>query len=149
MLIQNSWNVMLNFFEMFNCSEEDKFSKQTQKNYKELFEQEINNIPQSLFKYGKNGIKLYHGSKAEITKKFNSPTFVMLPHDQEVKADIVVEMSPMIRAKTFATHTGSLTSLLFISGLLWSYEICIKLRQDRSGFWLILWEKSLGRDKIW
>ena len=45
---------MLNFFEMFNCSEEDKFSKQTQKNYKELFEQEINNIPQSLFKYGKN-----------------------------------------------------------------------------------------------
>ena len=34
----------------------------------------------------------------------------MLPHDQEGKSAIVVEMSPLIRAKAFATHTGSLTN---------------------------------------
>ena len=32
----------------------------------------------------------------------------MLLHDQESKSVIVVEMSPLIRAKAFATHTGSL-----------------------------------------
>ena len=48
----------------------------------ELFEQEINNIPQSLCKDGKNGIELHHDLKAEINKWFNSPTSVMLPHDQ-------------------------------------------------------------------
>ena len=80
----------------------------------ELFEHEINNIPQSLCKDGKKGIELYHGSKAEITKRLNSPytlpTSVMLPHDQEGKSAIVAEMSPLIRAKAFATHTGSLTN---------------------------------------
>ena len=74
----------------------------------ELFEHEINNIPQSLWKDDKKG------SKAEITKRFNSPctlsTSVMLPQDQEGKSAIVVEMSPLIRAKAFATHTGSLTN---------------------------------------
>ena len=39
-----------------------------------LFEHEINNIPQSLCKDSKNDIKLYHGSKTEITKRFNSQT---------------------------------------------------------------------------
>ena len=39
---------------------------------KEFFEQEINNIPQSLCVDGKNGIELYHGSKSEITKRFHS-----------------------------------------------------------------------------
>ena len=34
----------------------------------------------------------------------------MLPHDQEGKSDIVVEMSPTIRTKAYATHTGSLTN---------------------------------------
>ena len=34
----------------------------------------------------------------------------MLPHDQEVKSDMRVKMSPLIRAKAFATHTGSLTN---------------------------------------
>ena len=48
----------------------------------ELFEHEIHNIPQSMCKDGKNSIKLYHGSKAEITERFNSPTSVMLAHDQ-------------------------------------------------------------------
>ena len=40
----------------------------------ELFEYKINNIPQNLSKDSKNDIKLYHGSKTEITKRFNSPT---------------------------------------------------------------------------
>ena len=35
---------------------------------------------------------------------------MMLPHDQEGKSDIVVEMSPTIRTKAYATHTGSLTN---------------------------------------
>ena len=74
----------------------------------ELFEQEINNIPQSLCKDGKNGIELYLDLKAEITKRFNSPTSVMLPHGQEGKPAIVVEMSPLIRDKAFAIHAGSL-----------------------------------------
>ena len=63
----------------------------------ELFEHEINIIPQSLCKDRKNGIKLYHGSKAEITKRFNSPISVILPHDQEGKSAIVVETSPVRR----------------------------------------------------
>ena len=74
----------------------------------ELFEQEINNIPQRLCKDGKNGIELYHDLKADITKRFNSPASVILPHDQEGKPAIVVETSPLIRAKAFATHAGSL-----------------------------------------
>ena len=37
----------------------------------ELFEHDIKNIPQSLYKDGKKSIELYHGSKAEITKRFN------------------------------------------------------------------------------
>ena len=60
----------------------------------EPFEQEINNIPQSLCKDGKNGIELYHDLKAEITKRSFSPTSVVLPHNQEGKPAIVVEMSP-------------------------------------------------------
>ena len=34
----------------------------------------------------------------------------MLPHDQEGNLAIVVEMSPLIRAKAFTTHAGSLTN---------------------------------------
>ena len=71
-----------------------------------LFEHEIKNIPQSLCK---DGIELFHGSKVEISKRFNSPTSMMLPHDQEDKSAIAVEMSPLIRAKAFATHVDSLT----------------------------------------
>ena len=44
----------------------------------ELFDHEINKIPQSLGKDGKNGIEFYHGSKAKITKRFHSPTSVLL-----------------------------------------------------------------------
>ena len=72
----------------------------------ELFEHEINNTPQRLCKDGKNGIELYHDLKAEITKRFNSPASVMLPHDQKGKPAIVVEMSPLIRAKAFQDMLG-------------------------------------------
>ena len=58
----------------------------------ELFEYEINNIPQSLCKDRKNGIELYHDSKAEITKRFISPTSLVLPPDQEGKSAIAVEI---------------------------------------------------------
>ena len=34
----------------------------------------------------------------------------MLPHDQEGKSTIVVEVSPLTRGKAFATHAGSLTN---------------------------------------
>ena len=70
---------------------------------KELFEQEINNIPKSLCIDGKHGIELYHGSKSEITKRFHSPTSVVLPYELEAKSSIVIEMSPLIKAKAFAT----------------------------------------------
>ena len=58
-------------------------------------------------------IELYHGSKAEITKGPNWPTFVMLPHDQWGKSVIVGKPPPLIRFKAFATHTGSLINLVF------------------------------------
>ena len=56
---------------------------------KKLFEQEINNIPQSLCVDGKNGIEFYHGSKFEITKQFHSPTSVVLPYQLEATSSIV------------------------------------------------------------
>ena len=88
----------------------------------QLFGHVINNIPQTLCKDGKNGIELCHGSKAEISKRFNSPTSMMLPHDQEGKSVILVEMAPLIRAKTFATHTGSLTNFGEFAVLIY-YEV--------------------------
>ena len=77
---------------------------------KELFEQEINNIPQTLCLDGKNGIELYHGSKSEITKPFHFQTSVALPYELEAKSSIVIGISPLIKAKAFATHTGSLAN---------------------------------------
>ena len=76
----------------------------------DLFEQEINNIPQSLCVDGKYGIELCHGSKSEITEWFHSLTYVVLPYELEAKSSIVIEMLPLIKAKAFATHTGSLAS---------------------------------------
>ena len=90
---------------------------------KELFEQEIKNIPESLCVDGKNGVELHHGSKPEITKRFHSPTSVVLPYELEAKSSIVIEMSPLIKAKAFATHTGSQFWRVFSSGLLRSHEI--------------------------
>ena len=37
---------------------------------KELFQHEINNIPQSICVSGKRGIELYHGSKSKINPSF-------------------------------------------------------------------------------
>ena len=77
---------------------------------KELFEQEINNIPQTLCVDGKNGIELYHGSKSEITEPFHSQTSVLLPYELEATSSIVIGIWPLIKAKAFATHTGSLAN---------------------------------------
>ena len=56
----------------------------------ELFEHEINNISKSRWKYVKNDFELYHGLKAEISKRFNLSTSVILSHYQEGKSAIVV-----------------------------------------------------------
>ena len=77
-----------------------------------MFEQEINNIPQSLCVDGKNSIELYHGSKSEITKRFHSPTTVVLSYELEAKSSIVIEMSQLIKTKAFATHNDRLTNFV-------------------------------------
>ena len=46
----------------------------------------------------------------------------MLPHEQEGTSAIVVQMSPLIRAKAFATHTGSLTNFVEIAVLVY-YQV--------------------------
>ena len=97
-----------------------------------LFEHEFNNIPQSFCKDNKNGIKLYHGSKAKITERFNSSTSVMLPHHQKGTPAIVVEMSSLIRAKAFATHIGSLGEF----AVLVYYEV-MKLASNYDGIELV------------
>ena len=70
----------------------------------------------------------------------------MLPHEQEGKPVIVVEMSLLIRTKPFVTHAESLTNFGWFAVLV--YKTYIELRQDRFGFWLILREKSQRRYKI-
>ena len=47
---------------------------------------------------------------------------MMLPHDKEGKSGIAVEMSPLIRAKAFATHAGSLTNFGEFAVLIY-YEV--------------------------
>ena len=48
----------------------------------------------------KDGIELYHGSKSEITKQFNSATFV-LPHYPGGKSDIVFESDTLFEGDSF------------------------------------------------
>ena len=112
-MIRDSWNVKLDSIHPNSACKHRKAMA------KELFKYEINNISQSLSKDGKNAIELYHGSKAEITKWFNSPTSVVLPHDQEGKSTIVIEMPLLIRAKVFATNTGSLTNFVELAVLVY------------------------------
>ena len=59
----------------------------------ELFENEIMNIPQSLTP---DGVSLYHGTKADIAKRFESEENIP---EKEGKSAIILEMSPIIRAK--------------------------------------------------
>ena len=65
---------------------------------------------------------MYHGAKSEITKRFNSATSVVLPLDGECKSAIVIEMSPLIRAKAFATHTSKLADFSEFALLIY-YEV--------------------------
>ena len=77
---------------------------------KELFQHEINNIPQSICVIGKKGIEMFHGSKCGITKRFPSPASTAPVYDPEAKSSIVIEMSPIIKAKAYSTQTSNLTN---------------------------------------
>ena len=77
---------------------------------KEVFQHEINNIPQSICVFGKRGIELYHGSKSDITKRLPSPTSTAPVYDPEAKSSIVLEMSPMIKAKAYSTQASNPTN---------------------------------------
>ena len=75
---------------------------------KELFQNEINNIPQSLCSISKKGIELFHGSKCGITKRFPNPTTTAPEYDACAKSSIVLEMSPIIKARAFSIQTSNL-----------------------------------------
>ena len=77
---------------------------------KQLFQHEINNIPQSICVIVKKGIELFHGSKCGITKRFPSPTSTAPGYDQEAKSAIVLEMSPIIKAKAYSIETCNLAN---------------------------------------
>ena len=134
-----SQTISTNKFDIWDCSEKvDKVefspTKATLKKMNaacesrkiqagEVFQNEINNIPQSLSVIGKKGgIDLYHGNKSDITKRFPSPISFSPVHDPESQSSIVVEMSPLIRAKAFVTHTGNLTNFGEFSLLIY-YEV--------------------------
>ena len=74
----------------------------------ELFENEIFNIPHSLFVDGKSVIEMYHGTKSEITKRFNSSRAAMPPFGGESKSAIVIGMSPLVKSKAFSVDTSNL-----------------------------------------
>ena len=85
-----------------------------------LFQNEINNIPHSICVRGKKQLELYHGSKSDITKRFTTsaaPTF-----DPESMSAIVIEMSPLIKAKAYATQANGITTFGEFSLLLY-YEV--------------------------
>ena len=59
----------------------------------------------------------------------------MLPLDQQDKSTIVIQMPLLIRAKVFATNTGSITNFGEFAVLVYmKYEKCIELQQDRLDF---------------
>ena len=45
-----------------------------------------------------------------VQKLKNTPTSMMLPHDQEGKSAILIKMLPLIKAKAFAADDGSPTN---------------------------------------
>ena len=62
----------------------------------QVFEGEVMNIPQSLTP---DGVSLYHGTKSDITKRFTSEESLM---EHDGKSALVIEMSPVIRAKSIS-----------------------------------------------
>ena len=64
-----------------------------------LFEHEILNVPQSL---STDGVSLYHGSKSDIAKRLQTYSQETIP-GRECNSAIVIEMSPIIRAKAFSS----------------------------------------------
>ena len=76
---------------------------------KDLFQHEINNIPQSVCVIDNEVIELFHGSNSGITKRFLSRTSTS-SNDQEAKSAIVFEMSPIMKVKAHSTETYNLTN---------------------------------------
>lgn len=74
----------------------------------ELFEGEIMNIPQSLTP---DGISLYHGTKSDISKRFISDDSIQ---EYDGKSAIVLEMSPIIRAKSCSSGVESFSDFAVI-----------------------------------
>ena len=60
-----------------------------------MFEFELNDLPYSL---SSNPVSLYHGTKSDITNRLPNAT-TTLEHHTECKSAIILEMSPIIRAK--------------------------------------------------
>ena len=65
----------------------------------ELFDGEVMNVPQSLTP---DGVSLYHGTKSDITKRFDYQEGIP---EQGGKSALVLEMSPIIRAKSCSSGT--------------------------------------------
>ena len=60
-----------------------------------MFEFELNDAPYSL---SSNPVSLYHGTKSDIINRLPNAT-TTLEHHTECKSAIMLEMSPIIRAK--------------------------------------------------
>ena len=68
----------------------------------------------------------------------------MLPHDQEGKFTIIIEMSPLIKAKVFATHDGISTDFGEFAVLVYYEVIKNASKYDKIDlFFNIYFEKSL------
>ena len=60
----------------------------------ELFKGEVMNIPHSL---SPDGVSLYHGTKSDISKRLDSDETIP---QKEGKSALILEMSPIVRAKS-------------------------------------------------
>ena len=81
-----------------------------------FFKNEILNVPQSL---STNSETMYHGSKSDIAKRFSEHSIKGIPKSLE-KSAIIIEMSPLIRAK--CSSTASMTCFCDLAVVLY-YEI--------------------------
>ena len=109
-----------------------------------VFSNEIMDVPQSL---AKTSVSEFHGKKSEITKRFIESSLSCLPiAANPMKTAIIVEMSPIIRAKCLSL-SSSLSTMSDLAVLLYYHvqSICfgatrIDLVFDR------YFEKSLKED---
>ena len=80
-----------------------------------VFEHEILNFQQSL---ATNSVKMYHGTKSDLTKRFSAFCNPQLPF-KECKSAIVIEMSPLIRANF--SNVTNVACFLDLATLLYFY----------------------------